>query len=564
MDMNTQTFSLRSLMLAGPTVGWLTALGITIAGVAVGFHLQATFDAVISTKTALRNHTLLDGRMDGLREDVLRALRIATTGGDEQAKKGLADDIDSQHRDITQSLAENEALDLPPEVRAGYQKIDGLMKAAVQATDAEVKLALSDPKAADAKYDDYDGTFDAVETAMDDTRTALAAADDAATAEGYRTFKRGPLIQIAIGAIGMALLTLAAWLCTRSALRLLGNTTGTMETLARDVATTEIPYLDRQDQIGVMARAMQVFKQNGVERSRLEAQQAGEYEARETRAKTIDALTAGFEREVTSVVRSVSASAAGMQTTATAMTKTAEQATAQASEVATASSQANSNVETVAAAAVELSASINEISRQVTESSRIAGEAVTQATRSGELVKALADAAQKIGKVVNLINEIASQTNLLALNATIEAARAGEAGKGFAVVASEVKSLANQTARATEEIGAQIAGIQQATGETVKSIDGISSIIDRISEITSSVAAAVEEQGAATQEISRNVQQATAGTQQVSISIASVTDAARQTGTAASDLLGASGDLAQQAETMRAEVEKYISGIKAA
>jgi methyl-accepting chemotaxis protein len=562
--MNIQKFSLRSLMLAGPVVGWVTALGITAAGVVVGFHLQSSFERVVNIKTALRNHTLIDGRMDGLQQDVLLALRIANNGNDADALKDLNGDLEEQLNDINTSLATNQNVDLPPEIHAGYQKVDGLMKAVLDATDAELKLALSDPKAADAKFEDYTGTFDAVETAMDDTRTALVAADKAIEDDGRRTFQMGPLIQIAIGVIGLVLLTLAGWLCTRSAIRLLGSTTDAMEKLAKNVDGAEVPYLERKDQVGVMARAMQVFKENGLERTRLEAQQATEREAREKRARTIETLTAGFEREVTSVVRSVSTSAAGMQTTATAMTETAQHATEQATQVASASTQASTNVETVAAAAAELAASISEISRQVVESTRIAGEAVSQATHSGALVKELAEAAQKIGAVVSLINEIASQTNLLALNATIEAARAGEAGKGFAVVASEVKSLANQTAKATEEIGAQIAGIQQATGETVKSIDGISSIIDRINEITSSVAAAVEEQGAATQEISRNVQQATAGTQQVTSSIASVTEAARQTGTAAGELLGASGDLAKQAEVMRAEVEKYISGVKTA
>ncbi|HVT52623.1 MAG TPA: methyl-accepting chemotaxis protein [Dongiaceae bacterium] len=562
--MNIQKFPLRSLLLAGPVIGWVTALGITVAGVALGFHLQSSFDEVVNIKTALRNHTLLDGRMDGLRQDVLRALRIAAQGNKADAIKDLNDDIEEQLNDISNSLAGNEKLDLPPEIAAGYQQIDGLMKAVLAATDAEVKLALDDPKAADAKYDEFNGTFDAVETAMDDTRSKLVAADQAIEDDGRHTFQMGPLLQIAIGVIGLVLLTLVGWLCMRAALRLLGSTTQAMEKLATDVGGADVPYLDRKDQVGVMARAMQVFKENGLARTRLEAQQAAEREAREQRAQAIEALTAGFEREVTSVVRSVSTSAAGMQATATTMTETAQQATSQAAQVASASTQASGNVETVAAATAELAASISEISRQMTESSRIAGEAVNQATHSGELVKALAEAAQKIGAVVSLINEIASQTNLLALNATIEAARAGEAGKGFAVVASEVKSLANQTAKATEEIGAQIAGIQQATGETVKSIDGISSIIDRINEITSSVAAAVEEQGAATQEISRNVQQASAGTQQVSTSIVSVTEAARQTGTAADALLSASGDLARQAEVMRAEVEKYISGVKAA
>jgi len=562
--MNMQRFSVRTLLLAGPAIGWLTALVITVVGLFAGFQLQSVFHEVVAIKSALRNHTLMDGRMDGLRDDVLRALRIANTGGDEDAKKELASDMEEQHQDISDALAANQAMSLPPEIRAGYAKIAGLMDTVLAATDQEVALALSDPKAADAKYDEYSGTFDAVESAADDTRTALVAADQSVEAEGTATFQRVPLIIGAVGLIGLAALTVSAFLSTRAGLKLLGGITQSMVKLTEDVAAAEVPYLDRKDQIGTMAKAMQVFKQSGLERGRLAAQQESERAAQANRGKTLDALTGEFERQVTQVVKTVSSSAGGMQSTATAMTETAERTASQAGAVATASEHASSNVQTVASAAEELSASVAEISRQVTESTRIAADAVAQAEKSGELVKALSDAAQKIGAVVSLISEIASQTNLLALNATIEAARAGEAGKGFAVVASEVKSLATQTAKATEEIGAQISSIQQATGETVRSIGDISGIIGRINEITTAVSAAVEQQGAATQEIARNVQQASAGTQEVSSNIVSVTAAAEETGQAATQLLDASKDLAHQAEIMRAEVERYIAGVKAA
>jgi methyl-accepting chemotaxis protein len=550
--------------LAGPVIGWVTALAITVVGLVASFHLQSSFNQVVDFKTALRNHTLLDGRMDGLRQDVLRALRIANDGGSADAKKDLAGDMDEGFGDIKDSLSTNLAMNLPPEIHADYVKIQGLMDKVLAATTAEVQLALDDPKAADAQYDDYESAFGDLESATDETRTVLQATEKGIEDDGHATFEHVPLIMGAVGVIGLLALTIAAFLSSSAALRLLGKTADSMTRLTEDVGAVEVPHLDRKDHIGLMAQAMQVFKQNGIERQRLEAQQAIERDGREKRARVIDDLTTAFERQVTSVVQTVSNSAGGMQDTATSMTDTARLTATQASAVATASEQASANVQTVAAAAEELSASIGEIGRRVTESSRIAADAVTQAGKSSELVKALADAAQKIGAVVSLINEIASQTNLLALNATIEAARAGEAGKGFAVVASEVKSLANQTAKATEEIGAQVAGIQQATSETVKSIDGISGIIGRINQITAAVAAAVEEQGAATQEIARNVQQASAGTQEVSANIGSVTEAAEQTGKAAAQLLQASGDLTQQADVMRSEVEKYIAGVKSA
>jgi methyl-accepting chemotaxis protein len=388
---------------------------------------------------------------------------------------------------------------------------------------------------------------------------------DAAAKDAADTGAQVQYILIAValgGVIGGALV--GYLLASLAIAKPISNAVGSLTLLSQGNTEAEIYGVGRKDEIGAIAGTMQVFKENLIKNRQMQEREAAEQEARVKRAQTIQGLTENFDREATAVVKTVSSAATEMTATAQSMSATAEETSRQATAVAAASEQASANVQTVASAAEELSASVEEIGRQMSESTKIAGDAVAQAGRSESLVRALSDGAQKIGAVVNLINEIASQTNLLALNATIEAARAGEAGKGFAVVASEVKSLANQTAKATEEISAQIGSIQHATGETVKAIGDISGIITRINEITTAVAAAVQEQGAATQEIARNVQQAAQGTQDVSTNIASVTEASQQTGASATQLLGASGELSKQAEQMRSEVEKFLSAIKVA
>jgi methyl-accepting chemotaxis protein len=377
---------------------------------------------------------------------------------------------------------------------------------------------------------------------------------------------RGELLRLGGVALAVAFVVLILTvLLARSIGRPVRGLTQSMTALAGGDHGVAIPHLGRHDEIGAMAGAVQVFKDNAqrvhdMEREAAEQKQHAESERRATMAKMADA----FGRSVGEVVEAIGAAASEMQKSAESLTRTAADTSRQSSTVATASEQATSNAQTVAAASEELSSSIAEISRQVSSSARMAAQAVGEADKTNEQVQSLAAAAQKIGDVVKLINDIAGQTNLLALNATIEAARAGEAGKGFAVVASEVKSLANQTAKATEEIAAQIAGVQNATESVVGAIKAIGGTIEQINGVSTSIASAVEEQGAATQEIARNVQQAAAGTTEVSSNIAAVSQAAQHTGTAASQVLDASHKLGRQAQTMRAKVDEFLAAIKAA
>ena len=341
--------------------------------------------------------------------------------------------------------------------------------------------------------------------------------------------------------------------------------TRAMRRIAQRDTSTPIPALGRGDEVGAMAQSVKVFKDNMIEAERLRSEQeALKAQADSERKLLMVQMADEFERGVRSSLDSFAGAASDMQATSKGMSSTASEASQQATSVAAVAEQASANVQTVAAATEELSSSVYEIGRQVTQSTEIAGQAVAEANRTNVTVQGLSAAAQKIGDVVKLISDIASQTNLLALNATIEAARAGEAGRGFAVVANEVKSLASQTAKATDEISSQVGAMQNATTEAVQAIESIGRTIGAINEITSAISVAVEQQGSATQEIARSVHEAALGTGQVSRNIAAVNDAAEKTGSASNGVLSSAEQLSKQAATLRSDVDRFLSNVRAA
>jgi methyl-accepting chemotaxis protein len=498
--------------------------------------------------------------------NMVREHMLAETAEDKQAAEKVMDGVIQSNLKIRQNY---EQLISTPEERAIYNE----WVQASDAYDAGVRelLALSRNSVGKISHEAHEFNIKSVNPIsikadailkkdIDINNTGAEAAGKAAADDYDSAFMMLAAILGAAVVIGVAV----GFYLVRDVSRGIASIVTPMQALGRGDLAAQVPHQGEATEIGSMADSLQVFKQALIAKKAADEAAAQDAEAKIERGRRVDSITRDFESMIGEIVETVSAASTQLEASAGTLSSTAERSQELTTAVAAASEEASTNVQSVASATEEMASSVNEISRQVQESARMANEAVDQARKTNDRVSELSKAAARIGDVVELINNIAGQTNLLALNATIEAARAGEAGRGFAVVASEVKALAEQTAKATGEIGQQITGIQAATQDSVGAIKEISGTIERLSEISSTIAAAVEEQGAATQEISRNVQQAAQGTQQVSANITDVQRGASETGSASSQVLSAAQSLSGDSNRLRLEVGKFLSSVRAA
>ena len=485
---------------------------------------------------------------------------------DEAGKREVEAELEKKQKEIAEARKAFEALISTAEEKASYEEFSRNWEAYKRETVAVLDYS--------RKHQDDAARMHYIQKARPLGSAADAALDkiidinvkDSDKSKEHADASSDLTMKLTIAALATTMLlgALLAFLIVRGIGRGIASVTRPMGALASGDLAVHIPYRGEKTELGSIADAVQVFKDALIAKKQADEAVALEADAKMRRAQVLDDLTKRFEANVSALTQGLASAATEMEATAETMTVTAQQTTNQSVSVASAAEQTSANVQTVAVATEELSSSIREIAEQVAKSSSIAGRAATEAKQTDATVQTLAAAAQKIGDVVALINNIAGQTNLLALNATIEAARAGEAGRGFAVVATEVKELAGQTAKATEEIAAQINAIQAETRTAVGAIQTIGSTIDEMNSIAAGVAAAMEEQGAATGEIARNVQQAAQGTQVVTGSILDVKRGAGETGSAAAQVLSAAQELARHSDGLGREVESFLAGVKAA
>jgi methyl-accepting chemotaxis protein len=566
--METFMLALQKLSIRRKLIAAFSLFGVLL--IALGVFSITRIQVVNGISTDIQDNWLPATRWAGAMQYALSDRNSAIMGhilarddaGMDAAEKRIVT-IDGR---LTDALKKYEALINSPDERALFQTMQTSLNTYMQRAGELIKISRTGENEEAVAFNSktVGPIFRETMTSMEKLITLNIDGADAANDEGNAIFALsfklivGGLIFAVILAIGLTLLIV------RSISSGISSVVTPMQALSQGDLAVEIPSRGEKTEIGTIADAVQVFKDALIEKKRLDEAAAADNELKMRRAEKLETLTHNFEVKVGSLVQALSAASTELEATAQSMSGTAEETNNQAMTVAASAEQTSANVQTVATATEELSSSIQEIGRQIEGSSRHAAQAVEEAKRTDETVQALAVSAQKIGEVVSLITDIAAKTNLLALNATIEAARAGEAGKGFAVVASEVKMLANQTAKATEEIGNQVTQIQGVTQKAVTAIQTIAATIEEMSRTTASIAAAVEQQGAATQEISSNVQQASQGTQEVTSNIVQVKEAASSTGAAAGQVLSSAGELARHSADLRGEVDSYIRGVKAA
>jgi methyl-accepting chemotaxis protein len=515
------------LLLGGIGIWTVTSLSTAIANSQV-------------SSQAMRNHMTADMMHDALRADVLGALEAGASGS-EQAKTDVRADLAEHTKTFRKSVEENAGLSLPKEIAAAFVDLKEPLSQYLVAADKMVTQALLEPAIARPSMPAFMDAFSQLEEAMAkateiiESHVAAKSEADVALANFAKLLMIGAL---AVGVVAAALLNL---LIARSVVPPISRMTDAMAELAEGRTDVEVPGAARKDEIGSMAAAVEVFKQNAIRVREHEQDQAGQKARAEAEKRAMmNRLADQFESEVMGVVQAVSASAQQLQQNAGSMSAAAEETSRQSTAVAAAAEQTTANVQTVSSAAEELAKSIREISQQVSSAANATSAASDQAAGTVNLVQSLVTSAQR------------------------EAARAGEAGRGFAVVAQEVKQLAAQTSKATEDITSQIQAVQTATSEVVKAITGISASIGNIDEISAAIATAVEEQGASTQEIARNVEQAASGTREVSANIVGVTQAAGQTGKVSEEIVNAAVSLAEQSNALRGQVGSFIERVRAA
>ncbi|ALK09131.1 HAMP domain-containing methyl-accepting chemotaxis protein [Blastochloris viridis] len=565
LDANRDRLARASTQVNAYLVGWREAVALQRQVVQTQRSFIDTVDTWLKDVAALKaTASRMGADASGLVEGIDGHVTEARSGiwrffatGDEQLKTQVHAGVDAGLRELRQLQAKYPS----PQIEAAVSTLTGLAerhRAAFDAVSSAIRQRTAEvSKSAKLRVEATKLVDEALAAASSHAAALNGEVDAAVSSAGTSGIVLGALTVLV-----MAGSAVFGFVGVGSPIRRIA---GVLEQLAAGNKTVAIPFIARGDEIGETARAAQVFKDNLVRMDEMAAErEEAEARADAEKKRAMHQLAASFEGAVGGIIGAVSSAATQLQGAAQTMSAAAEQTNRQSTAVASASEEASTNVQTVASAAEELSASVSEIGRRVSESARIAAEAAKDADATAGKVARLSQAAQKIGDIVGLISTIAGQTNLLALNATIEAARAGDAGRGFAVVASEVKSLADQTAKATAEISAQIEEIQSSTAESATAIGQITETIRRMNEIATTIASAVEQQGAATSEIARNVQQASSGTAEVSSNIVGVTRAASDSSAASSQVLAAAGSLASQSSVLQTEVAQFLRTVRQA